>query len=138
MVWSVWPSWVVAGDHAVEAFAAGVAGLEAEHVAFEFTDAADVFFEDHLEEGFDLLLLLVHAGGEVLVLLHHHAEGAADVGVGDRGDVDIGERTAMGRTAIGHTETSGQKDVRRTFTRGWRIPRVVRREMHDSARADSR
>jgi hypothetical protein len=93
----------VAGDHAVEAFAAGVAGLELEHVPLELADAADVFFEHHLQEGFDFLLLLVHAGRELLVLLDDRAEGAADVGVGDRGDVNVRERGGgLGHTTVGH------------------------------------
>jgi hypothetical protein len=86
----------------VEALAADVAGLELEHVPPELADAADVFFEHHLEQGLDLLLLLVHAGGELLVLLDDHAEDAADVGVGDGRDVHVGQRAAMGHTTVRH------------------------------------
>ena len=88
------------GDLAVDSFASGVGGLEAEHVAFEFAYAADMFFARHLKEGFDLLLLLMDAKAQLLVELNDGAEGAADVGIGDCGNIDLRLRGGVGHNKL--------------------------------------
>jgi hypothetical protein len=92
------------GDLAVDSFASGVGGLEAEHVAFEFAYAADMFFTHHLEQGFDLLLLLMDAEAQLLGELNDGAESTADVGIGDRRNIDL----RLGG-CIGHNKLPARK-----------------------------
>lgn len=88
------------GDLAVQALAAGVGGLEAEHMSLEFAHAADMLFDHHLKQGFDLLLLLMNADAQLLVELNDGAEGAADIGIGNRRNIHLRLRGCIGHNEL--------------------------------------
>jgi hypothetical protein len=88
----------------MDSFAARVGGLQAEHVPFEFTHAANVLLDHHLQERFDLLLLLVNALSQLLVQLHHCAKRPPNVRIGDGRNVYRG-------LIIRHVELPCEKEM---------------------------
>jgi hypothetical protein len=77
------------GDLPVQALAARVGALHLQHVPFEFPDASDVLFHHHLQQGLDLLLVLMNLRRQVLVQLNHRANRPANIRIRNRRNINL-------------------------------------------------